>query len=306
MCGGFLEHCRLALIEEPDLVKQLKFKRLFEKAAGRFVKRFVAKAESSKMHRNHHLGPKLAKRLQGLLGIHVNVALSGRLISADGEQGEFDVGALADLLEAFKVGGVAAVKYRASRVFDEKAAESSVAIVKDSCSPVSCRGEGDLEGAVLEALPGPQLVDAIESQVMNEIADVLGHGDGLIAGYGAQRAAVEMVEMRVGYKNEIDGREITELDPRMLDALDDLEPLCPVGIYEHAVLGGLDEEGCVSDPRHAELSGREFGEDRLEPVPVASGKERGDNNLGKKISPVPPIAEPHVDMILRLCALSCS
>ncbi len=123
---------------------------------------------------------------------------------------------------------------------------------------------------------------------------------------GAQRAAVEVVEMRVSNQNEIDGREITELDSRMLDTFNDLEPLGPIWIYEHAVLRGLNEEGCVSDPSHANFSGGKFREDRLEPVPVAPGKKRWNHDLRKKVSPVPPFAEPHVHVMLRLCALSCS
>ncbi len=270
---NFLEHSRLALIEETDLVQKLKLEGFFEKAAWWFMQRLVAKAEGPKMHRDHHFGAELTERLEGLFGIHVDVALGRRFVGADGKQGKFDLGALADFLEAVKIGGVAAMENGASGVLDEEASESSVAVVEDSRSPVPGRGQGDLEGAVFKTLPVSQLMDPIESEVMNEIADMLGHGDGLVAGNGAQRAAVEVVEMRVSNQNEIDGREITELDSRMLDTFDDLEPLGPVWIYEHAVLRGLNEEGRMSDPCHADFSGGKFREDRFKPVPVASGKK---------------------------------
>jgi hypothetical protein len=301
----FLEYCRLALIEETDLVQKLKFESLFKKAAWRFVQWLVAKAEGSKMHRNHHLGAKFAKRLESLLGIHVDIALCWRLISSDGKQGEFDVGALANFLESLEVSGVAAVEYGASGVLDEKASESSMAVVEDSCSPVPRWGKGDLQSPVFKALPIPQLMNSIESQIMDKIADMFGHGDRLVAGDCAQRAAIQVVEMRVSDKNEIDCWEIVECDSWMLDAFDDFEPLCPVGIYEHAVLGSLNQEGRVSDPCHANLSGRKLWKDRLDPAAVAPGKERGNNDLCKKVSPVPSVAEPHIHIILRLCALSC-
>jgi hypothetical protein len=302
----FLEDCRLPFIEKPDLVQKLKLEGFFEKAAWGFMQGLVAKAEGPKMHRDHHLGPELTERLKGLFGVHVDVAFGGRFVGADGEQGKFDVGALADFLEAFKVGRVAAMENSASGVLDEEATESSVAIMEDSCSPVSGWGQGDLEGAVFETLPVSQLMDSIESQIMNEIADMLGHGDGLVAGNGAQRAPVEVIEMRVSNQNEIDGGEIAERDSRMLDPFDHLEPPGPVRVYEHAMLRGLNEEGRMSDPCHAEFSGWKFREGRLEPAPVAFGKKRGNNDLGKKVSLVPPFAEPHVHVILRLCALSCS
>ena len=198
------------------------------------------------------------------------------------------------------------MEHGASGVLDEKAAESPVAIMEDSCSPVTRRGERDLKSAVLKTLPMPQLVDSIESQVMDEIAHMLRHGDGLVAGDGAQSAPVQVIEVRMGNKNEIDCREIAEFDSRMLNTLDDFEPLRPVGVNEHTVFGGLNQERGVSDPCHADFSSRKFGEYRLEPVPVTSGKKGRDDDLCKKVSPVPSIAKPHVHVILRLCALSCS
>ena len=106
------------------------------------MQRFVAKAESAKMHRDHHLRAQLTKRLQGLLGIHVHIPFRGRFIGTDRQQSELDVGALSDLFESIKISGVSTVKNRPSRVLDEKASESSVTIVQNSCSPVASRGEG--------------------------------------------------------------------------------------------------------------------------------------------------------------------
>lgn len=301
-----LEHGRFALIKEPDLVEKLKFEGLLEKAAGRFMQWFVAEAECSKMHRNHHLGTKLAKRLESLLGVHVDVPFCRCLVSANGKQCEFNVGTFPDLLKSLKVCGVAAVEYGASGVFDEKPSESSVAVMENSSTPVTRRSKGDLQGAMFKTLPTTQLVDFIESQAVDEVADMFGYGYGLVAGYRAQGAAVQVIEVRMCDQHEIDGREIVKFDSRVLDPLDDFKPLRPVGVYEHTVLGCLNEKRCVSDPRHTELSRGKIGEHGLDPVTVTSGKERGDDDLCKKVSLVPPVAQPHVHVILRLCALSSS
>jgi hypothetical protein len=105
---------------------------------------FVAKAKGAKMHRDHHLRAQLTKRLQGLFGIHVYIPFGGRFVGADGKQSQFDFSALSDLFESVKVSGVATVKDRPSGVFNEETSESPVAIVQNSRSPVTRRGERDL------------------------------------------------------------------------------------------------------------------------------------------------------------------
>lgn len=268
------------------------------------MQRFIAKAKGSEVHRNHRLGPELTKGLESLLGIHMNVAFSRRLIGSDGQEGDFDVRACANFPEAVEVSGVAAMEDCSAGVFEEKASESPVAVVEDACAPMACGSEGNFERAMLKALPMAQFVNPVESQIMHEIADVFGHGDGLVAGYGAQRAAIQMIEVSMGDQHEIDGRKVAELDPGMLDALNDLEPFRPIGIDEHAVLGSLNEKGGVSDPSDANLAGRKFGKDRLDLVSLTFRKEGRNNDFRKKISFMPPIAKAHVHVVLRFCALS--
>jgi hypothetical protein len=301
-----LEDGGLALVEEPNLIKELKFKGLFEEAARRLMQGFVAKAESAKMHGDHHLGAQLSKRLQSLLGIHVNIPFRGRFIGADGKQGQLDVGALTDLFKSVKVSGVATVKDRPSRILDEKTAKSSVAIVQNSRPPVTRRGQRYLERSMFKTLPMAQLVDAIKSESVDEATDMLGDGDRLIAGDCAKRAAVEMIKMGMSDQNQVDRGQVAKFNSRMFDALDDLEPLSPIWVDEDTVLGSLDEEGGVPDPRDANLSCRELWKHRLHTMTMALGEERRNDHLGKKVPLVPSFAEPHIHVILRLCALSCS
>ena len=251
---------------------------------------FVAKAESAKMHGDHHFGPQLPKCLQGFLGIHVDIPFRGRFIGADGKQSQLDVGALADLFESLKKSGVATVKNRPSRVFDEKASESPVAIVQNSRSPVTRGGERYLQRSVFKTLPMSQLVDAIKSEAMDEATDMLGDRDRLIARDRTKRAAVQMIEMGVCDQNQVDRGEVMKFDPRMFDALDDLQPLRPIGIDENTVLGSLNEEGGVPDPRHANLARRKLRKHRLDAATVALGKERRNDDLGKKVPLVPSFA----------------
>ena len=58
---------------------------------------FIAEPESSIVHRNHFLRAELHKGAKSLLGIHVHVALGGRVVGSNREQGNFDVGSPPDV-----------------------------------------------------------------------------------------------------------------------------------------------------------------------------------------------------------------
>ena len=135
-----------------------------------------------------------------------------------------------------------------------------------------------------------QLVDAIKSEPVDEATNMLRNGDWLVARDPAQRAAVEMIEMGMSDQNQVDRGKIAEFDSGMFDPFDDLQPLCPIRVYEDAVLRSLNEERGVPDPRYANLSRRELGKDRLDAVTVSFGEERRDDHLGKKVPPVPSFA----------------
>src|SRR6478735_1866890 len=78
MSDRFLEDRGLSLVEETDLVQELKLKGLFQQAPRRFVQRFIAQPEGSKVHGNHRLGAKFPERLQGLFRIHMNIPFRWR------------------------------------------------------------------------------------------------------------------------------------------------------------------------------------------------------------------------------------
>jgi hypothetical protein len=108
------------------------------------------------MHRDHHLGPELPKGLEGLLRIHVNVALCRRLIGSDGKKGDIDVRTPANFLETIEIGGVTAMKDRSPRILDEKTSKPPVTVVENAGTPVA-RRRGVTLRHVPKALPLPQL-----------------------------------------------------------------------------------------------------------------------------------------------------
>ena len=84
-------------------------------------------------------------------------------------------------------------------------AEPPVLVVQQPRPPVVARRQRDRHfAAQRERAPVVQLVYPLEAEVVHEVAHAEGHHDGLVRRDGAQRAAVEMVEMRVRDEHEVD------------------------------------------------------------------------------------------------------
>lgn len=114
---------------------------------------FIAQAESSKMHRNEGFGLKLEESLDGFLRVHMDIALGGGVVGADGEEGDFHREALPDFLKSFKISAVAAVENRAPRICDVEPAEAAMRVVQDSCAPMPSWRERDTKVAKLKRFP---------------------------------------------------------------------------------------------------------------------------------------------------------
>lgn len=291
---------RFAFVEEADFVEQVERAGFFDEAARRFGKRLVGESEGAEMHRDHCFCAEFDKRLESLFGIHVNIAFGRGVVGADGQKRDLDIKAVSDFFESVKIRAVAAVEQCASGILDDESAEAAVVVVEDACAPVAGGSEGDAKGTVLKRFPRLELADVIKTKAVNEPSDVLGHGDGLVARDRAQGFAVEMVKVRVRDKHKVDGREVVNFETRLLDTFDDLEPLGPIGIDEDAVLGGLNQERGVTNPGNADLPGDEVGKRGFDFCAVAFREKRGYDDLRKKISLVPAVAEAHVNMVLGL------
>ena len=77
---------------------------------------------------HHHFALEFGEGAHGFLGIHVHVAAGRRVVAADREERDVDRVALADFLEARKIGGVAAMKDGASIAVDDESTKSAMRI----------------------------------------------------------------------------------------------------------------------------------------------------------------------------------
>lgn len=257
----------------------------------------VAEAEGSEVHRDQPLCAEFLKGLDGLFGIHVDIAFARGVVGSDRQEGEFDVEPFADFLEAGEVSRIATMEDRPAFVLEEKSAEPAVLVMEDAGTPVEGRGHGDLEPVEVDALPLAHFMDPLEAESMDEISDIVGDGDRLVGGHHAKGLAVEVVEMGMGHEHEIDGREVADFEAWLFDAFDDLEPLRPVRVDQDAVFRGLDEERGMSDPGDAKLIVDEFWEDGLERFAGAFCEHRRDQDFGQEVALVPSLARLHSDVI---------
>src|SRR5207244_11664406 len=131
-----------------------------------------------------------------------------------------------------------------------------------------------------------ELMHDIEAEIVNERANANRHNDRLIGSDPPQRSSVEVIKMYVCHQNQIDIRQMMQLDARQLQPLDHLQPFRPVRIDQDIAIVCLNEKGGVPDPVDAKFARTDFGKTRDCAFTGAYGKKRRDEDFGKKITPM--------------------
>jgi len=192
--------------------------------------RFKAEAKSSVVHRDQRPGAELDKCLDRFFWIHVNFAASWRFVRTDRKQRNLNPVAIANLSKAGKVSAVASVKNGATVCRDDKSTEVAMQIRQKPCAPVMTRCQRNFEWTKLDGLPVIELVHDMEAEIVHQVTYAHRHNNRLVGRYAAQRTPVEMIEMSVSHQDEIDRWQMMNLEARLLQTLDYLEPLRPVRI----------------------------------------------------------------------------
>lgn len=201
------------------------FARGFKQTLRRFMQRFKAQAKRSVMHRDQSLRAKLQKGLDRFLWIHVNFPARWRFVSSNRKQSNLDPVAITDFSEARKISAVTAVKNGAAICCNDEPAKVAMQICQKPCAPVMTGCERNLEGTQLDRLPVIELVHDVKTEIMYQISYAHGHNDWLIRRHAPQRAPVKVIEMSVSHQDEINRRQMMNLEARLLQALYYLEPL---------------------------------------------------------------------------------
>ncbi len=251
------------------------------------MERLKTQAESPIMHRYQSLGAKFEKGLHRFFRVHVNFPTAGRFVGADGKQGDIDLVAVADFLESRKVCAVAAVKNGAAIHRYYKSTEVAMQVCKKSRAPVVTWRERNLKRPESHCLPVIKLVHNVETEIVHQVSYAHRHDNGLIGGDASQGTPVEMIEVRVGHQDEVNGRQMMNFEAWLFQSLDHLEPFRPDGVDQDIDFVSLNKKRGVPDPGDANLAFADFRKLRRRVTTGAFDEKRRDQDAGEKIALVP-------------------
>ncbi len=172
----------------------------------------------------------------------MNFTACRRFIGAYGKQRQVDAEAGANFFEAREISCVSTMKNRAAIRRDHKPTEIAVQVRKKPGSPVVTWRERNLERPEFDGLPVVEFVHDVEPEIVDQVPHSRWNHDGLVRGYAAQRAPVEVIKMRMGYEYEVNGRQMMDFEARLFQSFDDLEPFRPNRIDQDVHLMRLDEK----------------------------------------------------------------
>jgi hypothetical protein len=231
----------------------------------RLFDRFVRQAETSVVHGNHPTRFEVDEGAGGVGGIGVYVAKLLGIVGSDGKQREFRRKTAANLAEAVKVGRVAGVIDGVLAAAQDIAAITAVRIFDNAGSPMTGGDVGDIEGAMTIGVPPLEFDNLFVAEIGDEVEEVMrnderGRGSSLAAGLardGAQRLAMQVIEVGVGDEDYIHGRQIAQVEAGAAKAFQDKKPACEVGIDDDVVLADLEKKAGVSDEGDAKFTVRD-------------------------------------------------
>jgi hypothetical protein len=158
------------------------------------------------VHRHERLRFEFIERAHRFFWVHMHFTRKRRIVRTDRQKRDLDVVTFTDFLEALEIRAIAAMKNGAPVCADHKTAETTMSIRQKTRAPMMRWRERNSERAELDHLPFIELVHNVETESMHQPSDADWNNDRLIGRDQAQRATIEMIEMRVGHEHEIDQR----------------------------------------------------------------------------------------------------
>lgn len=238
-------------------------------ADGRFAHGFATEGEGAEVHGDEGAGgAEVEVGLESVFRAGVDGAVAVGEVSTDGQKGDLRLQTAADLAEAVEVGGVARVVEGMTGTGDAVAAEEAVGVREHAGTPVFGGGEGDFDAGVravaatqIGGLPPFEFGDQAEAELADEIGDALRNDDlwrdasdfaGLADNF-AQGRQVQVVHVRVGEKDGVDGRQVFDAQAGTALSAEEDERAGEDGVDEQVAAGDLDQERGVADEGDAEV-----------------------------------------------------
>src|SRR6266566_10107540 len=90
---------------------------------------------------------------------------------------------------------------------------------------------------------------------------------------------MKMIEMSVREQNQVNRWQMTDLDSRPFDALEQEQPVGEIGIDQNVQITELNQKRGVTDPGDRHLAVVQFGEIRFFVLSFAPGEQRFPNHF---------------------------
>lgn len=216
------------------------------------------------MHRDHPPGIQIEKGPGGVSGAGVDVAELLGIVGADRQERQLRRQAAPDFAKAVEVGGIAGVVDRMLAAAQHVAPVAAMRILYNPRSPMPRGDMRDVERAVAIRVPPLQFHNFLEAQVGDKIEKMMRHYQRgccprLAAGeprYGAQRLAMQVIEVGVGYQDQVCRGQIAQVQAGLAQPLQHEKPACKVGVDDDVLSADLQEETGMSDEGNPEFTVR--------------------------------------------------
>lgn len=124
----------------------------------------------------------------------------------------------------------------------------------------------------------------LKAQVEHQVTYAVRYNNRLSICNLPQRAAIEVIEVGMGYKHEVDFRQVVQTDAGTLDSFQHFQPKRPDRVHENVQPAPTDQKRGVADPGQADFLRVQDGKSRPQRLPFSPGKQRGQINFGDKVS----------------------
>ena len=169
-----------------------------------------------------------------------------------------------------------------SLVFDNESAVAAMIVMNGSGTPMFAGSERDLPIFMRKALPPFEFNDPFKPKSAREVADAPGHDPDFWSGKLTQGGLMEMVEVGVGQQNQINRRQVLDLEAGPLDPFDEEQPVGKVGVNQDVEIRDLHEKRRVTNPGQRHLAIQKIGKTRSAMLPVPFGDESFPDHFMEK------------------------
>jgi hypothetical protein len=206
-----------------------------------FFHGFASEAKGSVVHGNHPLSAEFDEASHGLLGAGMDRPVGIREVGSDRQQRDLGFQPGANLAKSVKLSGVSRVINPLAATFNNIPAVPAMHITKHTCAPVFAWGHGDFKSCHLGLVPPLQAMNLRKAEPLHQVLDAFRHNDfGCLSGqlasganHASQGSHIQMIHVRVGQQNQIDGRQFLHAQPWFALSSEHDKPFGKDGIDQH-------------------------------------------------------------------------